>query len=194
MVIFDKFAPHYDKFLKLFNIYKPQEIIQLLDIKEGLEILDIGGGTGTLAKLILRLTPQIPLRFTILDPSTKMLSYVQNPKIKTVVGEGEKIPFANDHFDRIITTDALHHSHCPKMVIIEAYRVLKPGGIFLVQEFDQSLMRVRGLMLMEKIFIGQIQKITPYLLTSWGRLAGFKGEIHPCTKTQFFWKGIKPNA
>lgn len=70
-------------------------------------ILDIGGGNGNFSKLVIQNCPNANI--TILDPSEKLLSKVNDPKINKVIG---KLP--NDiplelKFDFIHIKEVLHH-------------------------------------------------------------------------------------
>lgn len=44
---------------------------------------------------------------------------------------GEQLPFANDSFDGVLCYDVLEHVQDLEMTLVEVYRVLKPGGLFL---------------------------------------------------------------
>lgn len=44
-------------------------------------------------------------------------------------GVGEAIPFPDDHFDVIYSTNVLEHVNVPPKVLAEIVRVLKPGGL-----------------------------------------------------------------
>lgn len=54
-----------------------------------------------------------------------------------VVANAKAMPFPDNHFDIIISTDCYEHVDWPREVTHEAFRVLKPGGIFyLTSVFD----------------------------------------------------------
>lgn len=54
-----------------------------------------------------------------------------------VIADAKAIPFPANHFDVIISTDCYEHVDWPHKVTHEAFRVLKPGGIFyLTTVFD----------------------------------------------------------
>lgn len=54
-----------------------------------------------------------------------------------VVSDAKLMPFPDNNFHVIITTDCLEHVDWPQKVIHEAFRVLKPGGLFyLTTVFD----------------------------------------------------------
>jgi len=54
-----------------------------------------------------------------------------------VVADAKAIPFPENHFDVIISTDCYEHVDWPRDVTHEAFRVLKRGGVFyLTTVFD----------------------------------------------------------
>lgn len=53
-------------------------------------------------------------------------------KDNDVFFDGKNIPFANSSFDIVICTQVLEHAQDPEILIHEASRVLKSGGIFYV--------------------------------------------------------------
>jgi ubiquinone/menaquinone biosynthesis C-methylase UbiE len=71
------------------------------------KLLDIGGGNGNFSNLITENCPDINV--TILDPSKKLLSEIENPKITKIIGElPDEIPL-NGTFDYIHIKEVLHH-------------------------------------------------------------------------------------
>ncbi|GEM_PF-1277752 len=199
---FDRYVSFYDILSSIINIYHPKQIAELLELEDAgapCRILDIGGGTGMLAQKILQLKPWHGLEFTILDPNLKMLarSMARSKKdgahVKHFHGRGENMPFPSQFFDRAISTSTLHHVSSPQAVLCEAYRVLKPGGIMVMQEFNHAFFSIKALMLLDRLLTGNIQKIYPAQVHSWGEKAGFiKGQVIPCGRKLFFWKGLKP--
>lgn len=45
-----------------------------------------------------------------------------------IVADGERLPFADNSFDLIVSIGVLEHVRRPNVYLSEAYRVLKPGG------------------------------------------------------------------
>jgi ubiquinone/menaquinone biosynthesis C-methylase UbiE len=83
-----------------------------------MRILDLGCGTGTnLAQLGATGTDEV----TGVDIDDKVLA------IARLVGAGEKLPFDNASFDRMISNVALPYMDIPK-TLLEIHRVLVPGG------------------------------------------------------------------
>lgn len=56
-----------------------------------------------------------------------------------VVGDAHDLPFDNNSFDAIVMQAVLEHLHTPEVALMEAFRVLKPGGfIYLEVPFLQG--------------------------------------------------------
>jgi len=74
---------------------------------QGSNLLDIGGGSGTFAKLVVNSCPNINV--TVLDPSEKLLSKIDDTRIGKVNGVlPNRIPL-NSKFDYIHVKHVFHH-------------------------------------------------------------------------------------
>lgn len=98
----------------------------------GKRILDIGCGSGTLAK---RLTED-GAALTGVDPGAAALAQARTavPGARFEAASGEALPFPDDSFDGAVLLNALHHVPDPAAALVEAARVLVPGGRLVVVE------------------------------------------------------------
>jgi len=95
--------------------------------RDGL-ILDVGGGFGVMAQFLPRFINRDE-NYLNLDISRVMLKYCSYQKI---LGAAENLPFRNNSFDYVICSEVLEHVRDKQRTLSEAYRVLKPQGLFLL--------------------------------------------------------------
>lgn len=102
-------------------------------------VLDLGCGTGAL----LATLSQGKARSLIgVDSSPQMLALARsrlsgNPLADLRLGELEHIPLKNNAVDCAVMNMVLHHISQPGQSISEAWRVLKPGGMFILTDFQK---------------------------------------------------------
>ncbi len=128
---------------------KPIEFLGLLNAQKHDKILEIGAGTGRIAKHYGLQVHDL----TLLDPAENMLKRAIEllPHAKTVIGFSEEMDFPDNTFDKIVCYDSLHHWQDQIKGLREAFRVLKPGGFILLMEVDQNNFWGRKVQLMERI-------------------------------------------
>ncbi|RZT15318.1 methyltransferase family protein [Kribbella sp. VKM Ac-2569] len=91
----------------------------------GLQVLDLGAGTGKLAAVAAELGHDV----IAVDPSQEMLEVCRRrPGIDTMVGAAESIPLAHASVDAVIVGQAFHWFDHAR-ALPEIARVLRPGGV-----------------------------------------------------------------
>ena len=109
-------------------------------------VLDLGSGTGA------SYTDLINFDVTALDPDEQMLSL--NVFEKKVVGKGEELPFKENSFDNVLCCFVWRNVSDTEKALSEVYRVLKPGGKFILLDMTRP----------KNSFLKLIHKIGTYIL------------------------------
>jgi SAM-dependent methyltransferase len=98
-------------------------------------ILDVGAGTGRLARTLLS-QPSFNGLVVNLEPSRKMLSVgrriTRSDRMPWVRGYAVPLPFSNDAFDIVTSLEVLEFTPNPQKTLSELVRVLHPGGWLLI--------------------------------------------------------------
>jgi ubiquinone/menaquinone biosynthesis C-methylase UbiE len=111
-------------------------LLDSVQIGAGLDVLDVGCGTGGFAHAIAAATGA---RVTGYDRSEKFIAAAEElpaPEAGAVawlVGDAEELPFPPASFDRVLLSLVLHQLSDPKAAVSEAHRVLRAGGLVLVR-------------------------------------------------------------
>lgn len=121
------------------------------------KLLDVGGGTGRVSLAIRELVDEI----FVADVSYGMLKETPRPALKPVCGGSERLPFAENSFERVIMVDALHHVIDHADSAAEMFRVLKPGGILVIEEPDIRTFGVKLIAFAEKILLMRSHFLNP---------------------------------
>lgn len=110
--------------------------------KDVCEIADLGCGTGTQLQAIRE---QFPLaQITGIDPDANLLKSIQekhmDPSLALYEAYMQDLPFPSDKFDLCFCTLTLHHlaSEDKLLALQEAFRVIKPGGQFILTDWGVS--------------------------------------------------------
>lgn len=130
-------------------------------------VVDVGGGTGRGARAI-----DAPERLVV-DAAPGMLRRVP-AGIGAVAGDATRLPLADDSVDAAIVVDALHHMPDHAAVLAELRRVLRPGGVLVVSEFDPTTLRGTVLDAAEALVGFDSTFRSPAALATVAREAGFE--------------------
>ena len=181
-------TPIYDTFLRVMmkETQLKSQLIRQLNPTDNEKILDFGCGTGTLMLMIKKTRPGcavfgIDIDSQVLEIAEKK-SYREGMDIHLIKYDGISLPFANESFDKVVTSFVLHHLSTEEKFKIfkEIYRVLKKSGELHILDFGiQRTLYTRLLTSvtkrLEPIEDNISGKIPEYLI-----LSGFEGvqELH----------------
>ena len=139
VVLFDRFAGVYDAFMPAADATELRKGFGHAD-RPVERVVEVGGGSGRAAR---------DVGATVVDPAEGMLRRARKRGLETVRGSADRLPLRDASVDAVTIVDALHHFPNHSMALSEAARVLRPGGVLVVREFDRSTRRGRALELAE---------------------------------------------
>ena len=94
--------------------------------------VDIAGGYGRLADEYLNRAKSSTL-FDYSETELAQAKELYGDRINTKAGDIYSLPFADGEFDALLMVRATHHFKDMNKVLDELYRVLKPGGIAVIE-------------------------------------------------------------
>ncbi len=115
---YDRFAPRYDADFLAQQQPKIEALLAALPSPEPTPWLDVGAGTG----LVARLSGGRPIN---LDLSAGMLALAPPPRVQA---DAHRLPFPDATFACVTAVTALIDLADPRPALAELVRVLRPGG------------------------------------------------------------------
>lgn len=144
--VFDSVASKYDVMndvmsMGLHRVWKAYTV-GVANLRPGMQVLDIAGGTGDLARAFAR---RVGPSGTVLhtDINEAMLRQGRDRLLDeglvlpTVICDAESLPFPSERFDLVSVAFGLRNMTHKERALAEMGRVLKPGGRLLVLEFSK---------------------------------------------------------
>ncbi len=132
MFFYDRFASEFDSKMNMYDTNRRLDVVFKEFLTEdmfGLKFLDVGSGTGWFSK-------EAALRGAnvySLDVGENILAEVTKKCNSTrIIGDALDIPFDDDYFDIVLSTEVIEHTANPKKAVKEMCRVLKKNGILII--------------------------------------------------------------
>jgi ubiquinone/menaquinone biosynthesis C-methylase UbiE len=127
-------------------IYAPfaRRIVQsLTTLEDGATIIDLGTGPGLLAIELHKLWPQA--KIIGVDPSSEMLRIAREnadeagmPDFEARLGAAEETSLPSDSADLVVSQYSFHEWEDPQKGLGEIFRILKPGGRLILNDYDRA--------------------------------------------------------
>ena len=143
--IFDDTANDYDRLERMLAFgtgpWYRRLALQRAGLAKGAHVLDVGIGTGLVAREALALIGPTG-RLIGVDPSPGMMAEVKLAGVELVAGRAEALPQPDASHDFVSMGYALRHIADVAAAFAEFYRVLRPGGRLLVLEISKPAGRM----------------------------------------------------
>jgi len=125
----------------------PREFFAPQAVRPGLNVLDVGCGTGDFLRLLAPIVS--PGTAVGVDLSETMIAEARQRSTENLenlsfrVGSALDLPFQAGSFDRILATQVLLHIPDPWRALAEMKRVLAPSGLISISEIDWGTLVVQ---------------------------------------------------
>ncbi|MBZ0293479.1 MAG: class I SAM-dependent methyltransferase [Anaerolineae bacterium] len=140
-----KATPQQNSLLRLFqkSVLKQRKydaIVSMLGPTDGLHCLDIGADNGVVSYL-LRQRGGVWKSADLSEETVQVIRLMVGDEVYQI--DGRSLPFESESLDRVVIVDLLEHVHTDREFIEDVYRVLKPGGVLVINvpHIKHSLLR-----------------------------------------------------
>jgi SAM-dependent methyltransferase len=161
----------------------------LADVELGDETLEIGPGYGATLRALLDRAGTVTA-VEVDQPMAERLIRLYGDRARVLHGDGSDTGLPDRAFDSVVCFTMLHHiptDHLQDQLFAEAFRVLKPGGVFAGSDRLASLM-------FRLIHLGDTYNpVRPDDLRERLGLAGFGDVQIDVAGVRLRWRAIKPN-
>lgn len=183
MHFYESFAGSFDSRMNMYDTNKRLDVVfnELLteDIRN-MKVLDAGCGTGWFSKIAVDRGGMV----TSMDLGENLLSKVaMKCNSERVVGSILEIPFPDNFFDIVISSEVIEHVPDQYKAMQELFRVLKPGGIMVLTTPNKLWYFA--------VWIGNTFKLRPYQgLENWSGWFEMKRKLSKIGFTKLQMIGI----
>jgi ubiquinone/menaquinone biosynthesis C-methylase UbiE len=105
-------------------------------------ILEVGTGNGRFTMVLARRTEKV--MSCDLDRAAQgrarltLRWYGLEKKVRMVRADATRLPFRDRLFDAVISVNTLHHVRAPMRAVQEMARILRPGGLLVIADFNEK--------------------------------------------------------
>ena len=134
----DKNAGRYDRFMRKDRAAYEEMYVLIRPVVKAKTVLDLATGTGLIAKNIVNAAAHIEAT----DASAEMIAEAKrdnrSAKLHFSVQDMFCLPYAEESFDVVIVSNALHIVPQPEKALQEIKRVLKDDGVLIAPTFTHA--------------------------------------------------------
>ena len=140
----DRNAGRYDRFMQKDRAAYDEMYVLIRPVVKAKTVLELATGTGLIAKRIVNAAAHIEAT----DASPEMITEAKrdnrSAKLHFSAQDMFHLPYADESFDVVIVSNALHIVPRPEKALIEIKRVLKDDGVLIAPTFTHAGNSFRG--------------------------------------------------
>ena len=160
----------------------------LADVDLGDNTLEIGPGYGAIVRVLVDKTPKLTA-VEIDTPMAQRLQRLYGERARIINGDGTDTGLPTDEFSSVVSFTMLHHvptADLQDRLFAEAFRVLRPGGVFAGSDSVNSLpFRILH-------FRDTCNPVSPETLPDRLRAVGFQDVDVEVRRGGQRWRAVKP--
>lgn len=170
MYFYEKFASEFDSKVNMYDTNMRLSVFFDDLIQEelvGQKLLDAGCGTGWFSAEAVKRGATV----TSLDLGNGLLGEVKKKcDSKRVVGSVLNIPFVDNTFDYVLSSEVIEHVTNPKQALHEMYRVLRKDGVLVISTPNKAWYW--------SLYVAKILNLRPYQgLENWSNWEGLTKDL-----------------
>jgi len=120
-----------------------EAVVRALDIRAGDRVADVGSGTGAYLEVLAEAVGPDGTLYAV-DIAPKLVAHLRDraqskglDQVKVVLGGQDDIRLPESSVDLVFTSDTYHHFEEPDAINASIRRALRPGGRYIVLDFER---------------------------------------------------------
>ena len=134
----DKNAGRYDRFMRKDRAAYEEMYALIRPVVKGKTVLELATGTGLIAKNIVNAAAHIEASDTSAEMIREAKRRNHSAKLYFSVQDMFCLPYADESFDVVIVSNALHIVPQPEKALAEIHRVLRDDGVLIAPTFTHA--------------------------------------------------------
>ena len=134
----DRNAKHYDRFMRKDAAAYMRMYALIRPVVKAKTVLELASGTGLIAKNIVNAAAHIEATDASVEMIVEARRDNRSAKLHFSVQDMFRLPYADNSFDAVIVSNALHIVPQPEKALAEIRRVLKDDGVLIAPTFTHA--------------------------------------------------------
>ena len=134
----DKNAGRYDRFMRKDRAAYDEMYALIRPVVKGKTVLELATGTGLIAKNIVNAAAHIEASDTSAEMIREAKRDNRSAKLHFSVQDMFCLPYADESFEVVIVSNALHIVPQPEKALAEIHRVLRDDGVLIAPTFTHA--------------------------------------------------------